>query len=145
MTRIVLDASVITALYIEEELSLPARDEIVRHREAGDEFHAPDLLLIECANALWKRVGRGELERASAMTAIEALAEVDDFAFHPMDAQLVPAALSLAVTHSMTAYDAAYGALALRLGGTLVTGDRRLAGSAGMAGIPVTVLSADPA
>lgn len=125
-------------------MSLAARDEIVRLRESGAEVHAPDLLLIECANALWKRVRRGELDRDSAMTAIEALAEVDDVAFHPMDAELVPAALSLATAHSLTAYDATYGVLAQRLGGTLLTGDRHLAERAGSAGIPVTFLSADP-
>ena len=70
MAAIVLDASVMVALHVEEPLSGAARAALVRSRESGDEIHAPDQLLIECANALWKRVDRGELDRDSAMIAI---------------------------------------------------------------------------
>jgi predicted nucleic acid-binding protein len=140
VAAIVVDASVMAALYVEEPLSAPARDALLRAREAGDDLHAPDLLLIECANAFWKRVGRGELDRASAMTAIGALSNLEDLDRHPMDGHLTPAALSLAITHSLTAYDAVYAALAVQLGGTAISGDRRFVKRASEAGLPVVAV-----
>jgi predicted nucleic acid-binding protein len=140
MAAIVVDASVMVALYIEEPLSVPARAALLRSREAGDDLHAPDLLLIECANAFWKRVGRGELDRDSAMTAIAALSTLEDLDRHPMDGQLVPPALSLAIAHSLTAYDAAYAALAVQLGGIVLSGDGRFVERASQAGLPVAAV-----
>jgi len=128
------------ALYVEEPLSAPARSALLRARKAGDDLHAPDLILIECANALWKRVGRGELDRASAMDAIGALSSLEDLDCHSMDAQLTPSALSLAITHSLTAYDAAYAALAVQLGGTVISGDRRFVERASEVGLPVAAV-----
>jgi predicted nucleic acid-binding protein len=108
MAAIVVDAGVMAALYVDEPLSAPARAALLHHREAGDDLHAPDLLLIECANAFWKRVGRGELDRDSAMAAIAELSMLEDLDRHPLDGGLVPPALSLAIAHSLTVYDAAY-------------------------------------
>lgn len=142
MAAIVLDASVMVALYVEERLSAAARAALVRSRESGDELHAPDLLLIECANALWKRVGRGELDRDSAMIAITELSTLEDLDRHPMDERLVPPALSLAIAHSLTAYDATYAALAVQLGGVVLTGDRRFVEQASQAGLPVVAVAA---
>lgn len=142
MAQIVVDASVMVALYVNEPLSAAARTALLRSREAGDDLHAPDLLLIEFANALWKRVGRGELDRDSAMTAINAVSSLEDLDRHPLDAQLVPPALSLAMAHSLTAYDAAYAALAVQLGGTVISGDARFVERASRAGLPVTAVVA---
>lgn len=143
MAAIVVDASVMVALYVEEPLSTPARSALLRAREAGDDLHAPDLILIECANAFWKRVGRGELDRDSAMTAIGALASLEDLDCHPLDAQLAPPALSLAIAHSLTAYDAAYAALAVQLGGTVISGDKRFVERASEAGLPVVPITSE--
>lgn len=134
---VVVDASVMAALYLEEPLSASARAALLRAREAGDGLHAPDLILAECANAFWKRVGRGELDRDSAMAAISALSSLDDLQRHPLDGRLMPSVLSLAVTHSLTAYDATYAALAVQLGGTAISGDRRFVERASQAGLPV--------
>jgi predicted nucleic acid-binding protein len=141
MAAIVVDASVMVALYVEEPLSEPARAALLRSREAGDDLHAPDLLLIECANALWKRVGRGEFDRDSAMTAIAELSKLEDLDRHPLDERLVPPALSLAIAHSLTAYDAAYAALAVQLGGTVLSGDNRFVERASQAGLPVVAVT----
>jgi predicted nucleic acid-binding protein len=137
VSAIVIDASVMVALYAEEPLSDAARSTLIRAREQGADLHAPDLLLIECANALWKRVRRGELGRDSAMTAIAELSRLEDLELHPMDERLVPPALSLAIAHSLTAYDAAYAALAVQLGGVVVSGDGRFVERAAEAGLPV--------
>jgi predicted nucleic acid-binding protein len=142
VAAIVVDASVMVALYVEEPLSAPARAALLRAREAGDQLHAPDLLLVECANAFWKRVGRGELDRDSAMAAVRALSNLEDLHHHPLDGHLVPSALSLAIAHSLTAYDAAYAALAVQLGGTAISGDGRFVKRASEAGLPVISVAA---
>ncbi len=141
MAAIVVDASVMVALYVDEPLSGAARAALIRSREAGDDLHAPDLLLIECANALWKRVRRDELDRDSAMTAIRELSMLEDLDRHPLDERLVPPALSLAIAHSLTAYDAAYVALAVRLSGIVLSGDNRLVERAAQAGLPVVAVT----
>jgi len=143
MATVVVDASVIVALYVDEPLSPVARAALVRSRDAGDDLHAPDLLLVECANAFWKRVGRGELDRESAMAAIGDLSSLADLSRNPMDARLGPPALSLAVAHSLTAYDAVYAALAVQLGGSVLTGDRRFVERATQAGLPVVAIEAE--
>lgn len=137
MAAVVVDATVMVALFLEEPLSASARQALLRAHEAGDDLHAPDLLLIECANALWKRVRRGELDRDSAMAAIGELSRLEDLERHPMDERLVPSALSLAIAHSLTAYDAAYAALAIQLGGAVLSGDGRFVERAAQAGLPV--------
>jgi len=140
MATVVIDASVMVALYVEEPISAAAREALLRSREVGDELHAPDLLLVECANAFWKRVGRGELDRAAAMSAIEGLSTLEDLDRHPLDGRLVPPALSLAIAHSLTAYDAVYAALAVQLGGTVLSGDKRFVERASPAGLPVMAI-----
>jgi predicted nucleic acid-binding protein len=142
LAAVIVDASVMVALYVDEPLSASAQAALLRAREAGDDLHAPDLLLIESANALWKRVGRDELDRDSAMTAISELATLKDLQRHPLDGRLVPPALSLAIAHSLTAYDAAYAALAVQLGGTVISGDDRFVKRARRAGLPVTAVDA---
>lgn len=142
MAAIVVDASVMVALYLDEPLSKPAREALLHTRRSGDDLHAPDLLLIECANALWKRIGRGELDRESAMAAINQLSQLEDLERHPLDERLVPPALSLAIAHSLTAYDATYAALAVQLGGTVISGDKRFVARASEAGLPVRAVAA---
>lgn len=143
MSTVVVDASVIVALYVDEPLSAAARAALLRCREAGDDLHAPDLILVECANALWKRVRRDELDRDSAMKAITDFSNLEDLDRHPLDAQLLPPALSLAIAHTLTAYDAVYAALAIQLGGTVITGDSRFVERASQAGLPVTAVTAN--
>lgn len=143
MGAIVLDASVVAALYVEEPLSIAARAALLRSREADDRLHAPDLLLAECANVFWKRVRRGELDRESAMSAITALSRLRELERHPLDERLVAPALSLAIAHSLTAYDATYAALAVQLGGAVLSADARFVELASRAGLPVVALAVD--
>jgi predicted nucleic acid-binding protein len=49
---------------------------------------APDLLVAECANILWKKVGRGDMDRDTAVVAANALERID--------IELVPMRLILA-------------------------------------------------
>jgi predicted nucleic acid-binding protein len=115
---LLLDASVAVKLVITEPGSDAAR-RLVRNR-----LVAPDLLLPECANILWKAVRRGELDPPQAQLACAALLALP-FELVPSRA-LLPAALERAVALGHPAYDCLYLELAHRQGLPLVTADRRL-------------------
>ncbi|MCK6369926.1 MAG: hypothetical protein L6Q83_01160, partial [Gammaproteobacteria bacterium] len=71
---------------------------------------APDLLVAECANILWKKVRRRELTRDEALLAGRLL-QGADIELVPMR-PLLAAALRLALELDHPAYDCAYLALA---------------------------------
>jgi predicted nucleic acid-binding protein len=55
--RCVVDASVVIKLFVDEELSQPARKLLEGIAKPDpDEFYVPDLLFPECGNVLWKYV-----------------------------------------------------------------------------------------
>jgi predicted nucleic acid-binding protein len=114
----ILDASVAVKLVIEEEGSAAARR---LHRRG---LVAPDLLLPECANILWKSVRRGDLDPPQAQLACAALLAIpiEIVASRP----LMAAALDRALALGHPAYDCLYLELAARRGLPLVTADRRL-------------------
>jgi predicted nucleic acid-binding protein len=121
----VADASVGIKLLLLEPLSDQA-DALFAHLtdDPPARFYVPDLFFIECTNILWKYVHRFDypLERAHQ--------DVSNLTGLPLrtvlTGELVDEALEVAVTHGITAYDAAYVALARRLSLPLVTADESL-------------------
>jgi predicted nucleic acid-binding protein len=65
--RLVVDASVIVPCFVPERFSAAARSWL----DAADLLLAPELLALECANALWKKVRRGEITLNDATIALE--------------------------------------------------------------------------
>lgn len=124
----VVDASVSVKWVLEEDDSWMAR-ELVRAR-----LLAPEFMLLECANVLWHRVRRGELdrERASAKLGWLAKAPVTLVA----DRRLLKAALDMAMTLGHPVYDCLYLALAEDELLPLVTADRHLAEAARRGDVP---------
>ncbi len=90
-------------------------------------FMFPHLLMSRWANILWKKVNRAELTRAEADVALAKLPSLP-VTRHP-DAPLVQPAFDLAVQTQRTVYDCMYLALAVQLGGQMVTADERLVNS----------------
>jgi predicted nucleic acid-binding protein len=84
---------------------------------------APDLLIPECANVLWKKVRRGELTEAEALLGARLL-ERAGVQLEPMR-PLLEAATRLAVALDHPAYDCMYLALASTMDCEFVTADRR--------------------
>jgi predicted nucleic acid-binding protein len=84
---------------------------------------APDLLLAECANILWKKVQRKELSEEEAVMASRILQRAD-IEISPMR-QLLERATRLAIELDHPAYDCVYLALALENGWQFVTADDR--------------------
>ena len=119
MERVVIDASVAVKWVLDEPGSPQAR------RLAAARLEAPDLLLVECASVLWKKVQLGDLRQAEAAERLGLLncAPVT-WASSP---DLLEAALRLALDLRHPVYDCLYLALALQLAIPLVTADRRFA------------------
>jgi predicted nucleic acid-binding protein len=95
-----------------------------RLRQYPGQLAAPDLMLTEVANVLWKRVGRGDVVAADAITSLERLSQLP-VCWHATQPLLVRA-LDVATTYGRSVYDSVYVALAVREDARLVTADRRL-------------------
>ena len=123
---IVVDAS--TA--VEALLRTPAATAVERRLfESGQTLHAPHLIDVEVAQVLRRYARTGEIDPERCR---EALDDLLDFPMtrYPHDV-LLPRVWAL--RDNLTAYDAAYVALAEALDAPLVTRDRRLASAPGHA------------
>lgn len=118
MTILVIDASVAVKWVIQE----PGTPEALALRKAT--LAAPDLLVPECANILWKKYRLGQLTTGEAKAAAQLL-ERADIELAPMRAHL-HAATALAIELDHPAYDCLYIALALEKGCAFATADQRL-------------------
>lgn len=120
MRTFVIDASVAIKWVVDEDESAQALA-----LRKNSRLIAPDLLVAECANILWKKVQRGEIEPQDAKLASDLLARAD-VALEPMNG-LSAEALRLAVQLGHPAYDCFYLALALARRAIFVTADARFA------------------
>jgi predicted nucleic acid-binding protein len=118
--RLVVDASVVIPCFVPERFSAAARSWL----DAADLLLAPELLALECANALWKKLRRGEITPGDAGDALEqvlgGLIELRPAAI------LARAAFRLASDLAHPVYDCTYVALADAENAELLTADREL-------------------
>jgi predicted nucleic acid-binding protein len=121
LSAIVVDASVGVKWFVPEVHAAQAR----QWRNGPDELHAPAFFFdLEIANVLWKKLRRAEITRADADSIVGQLAALP-LTRHP-DALLLTSAFDLADRTQRTVYDCLYLALAVQLGGRMVTADQRL-------------------
>ena len=120
MSRYIVDASVAIKWFLPE----PDDDKARLLLEADHDLLAPDLLIAEVGNVLWKRFKRAELNLDEAQAILTGLESIK-IAWHPI-APLSPNALDIACQLSRTVYDSLYLALAVIEHGVLVTSDERL-------------------
>ncbi|MGQ0766927.1 MAG: type II toxin-antitoxin system VapC family toxin [Gemmatimonadota bacterium] len=121
---IVVDASVL----IDVLLRGPDADLLTsRLLGGGESLHAPHLLDVEVAQVLRRFAGRGVLTSARASASLRLLGQlpVIRHAHTPFLSRI------WALRGNLTAYDAAYVALAEVLDATFLTRDRRLGAAAG--------------
>lgn len=118
---VVVDASVALKWIIQED-GTDAALELRKHL-----LIAPDLILAECSNALWRKAERGELSEDEAVVAAELLAHssIDLRSTR----RLAGIATRMAIALGHPAYDCFYVALAQAEGIPLVTADLRLLGA----------------
>ena len=123
MSILIIDASV-AVKWMQPE---PLADLAVRLQSSNHQLHAPAFLDVELANVLWKKVRKREIDREQARILIAQLPEW--LLTRHSDASLVAAAFDLADRLGCTVYDCLYLALAVRLGGQMVTADERFINS----------------
>jgi predicted nucleic acid-binding protein len=117
---LVVDASVVIKWFIEEPLHNHARQLL----KGSESLSAPDLLLAEVGNIVWKKVIRGEIGEEQARKITQSLRDLP-LALQSSDS-LIERALQMALSIKHPVYDCLYLACAEALGGTLVTADDRL-------------------
>ena len=117
----VVDASVGLKWFVPEVHATEAR----QWRSGPDELHVPAFFFdLEIANILWKKVRGAEITRADADLILGQLPTLP-LTRHPELPLLAPA-FDLANRTQRTVYDCLYLALAMQLGGRMVTADLRL-------------------
>jgi predicted nucleic acid-binding protein len=120
----VVDASVVLKWCLPEADSRLARSLTSRF------LHAPDLLLVECANVFWRKVRVGDLTASQAEHVFRILSSAP-VTLHETTPSLSARALEIALRLQHPAYDCVYLALALELkADQLITADERFASAA---------------
>lgn len=116
-----MDASVLAKWFIPEVHTESA----IRYGAEGHELMAPDLVLPELGNILWKKVRRHEISAAVGRRIIARVTETPPLALYPADA-LLRLAFEIAAEADRSVYDSLYLALAVIQDCRLVTADRKL-------------------
>ena len=120
MKKFVVDASVAVKWFVPEIQSAAAE----RLLDPEIVLSAPDLILSELGNTLWKKVRRREITSHEAEEIVTAFDSVP-VEIYPSRA-LLQAAFQLAVALDRSVYDSIYVALAVAQECALVTADRKL-------------------
>lgn len=116
---LVVDASIAAKWFVAED----GREQALQLLDLPDR-QAPDLIVAEVANVVWKKAVRGQVTDAQARAICSALPRYFD-SLHASE-RLVESAIAIALALRHPLYDCLYLACALRLGAHLVTADRRL-------------------
>jgi predicted nucleic acid-binding protein len=116
-----LDTSVAVKWFVTEEDSQRPLDLQKAHIRDDLQLHAPDILLMESANAL-RYAGLSEERILQNLETIPALGvEIIPFSFDVLNS-----AVSLSLQHDVTVYDAYFLALAQTMEIPLITADRKM-------------------
>ena len=117
MNTLVIDAS-IAVKWVVAEADSGRAEALLDHS-----LVAPDLLLAECANILWKKVHRDELSKEEALLAARLL-QAAEIELLPTRS-LLEAATRIAIELNHPAYDCLYLALAVESSCRFITADER--------------------
>ncbi len=115
----VVDASVAIKWYVPEIYE----QEASHLQKSGDQFHAPELILPEFGNVVWKKVARGEITEKQGQRIVSEFSKTK-LTLHP-HASIIKSAFTGATLTNQTVYDWTYLSLALILGCEFVTADER--------------------
>ena len=132
MSAWVVDASVVVKWLVPEEHS----EEAILLRSPRLTLHAPELVLPEVGNVLWKKARRGEMSGAEAEAAAHLLIEAPLILHSHLP--LAAIAVKLASEFDRSVYDSTYLALAAALETRVITADGRLYRA--LAGTPLRTL-----
>ncbi len=137
MTHLVIDSSAFAKLFVPEDGSARTLELATK----AEKLLAPDYIMTETANTLWKYV------RWQGMPADRALDRLDVAQRYQIELvpseELLAEALAIACELPHPLYDCLYLLLALRGGQTLATADARMRQAAERLGIRVEWVGAD--
>ncbi len=136
MSRIVLDCSVTAAWCLKDEKNAAADRVLGGVAEGGGVV--PGLWAVEMANILVMAERRGRITSADAERSIDLLSQLP-IEIEPADGQTLRRTRAVAREHGLTAYDAWYLELAIRLALPLATFDGALEAAAQRAGVNLAV------
>jgi predicted nucleic acid-binding protein len=130
---LVVDASVAIGIVRRESVRDQALAQLGQRRRRGSRLLVPSLFWVEVLNVLGRRYLLAPPDMLEALVELEAagLETVE------LDRPMLLLALDAVVRHGLTAYDAAYLALADAADAQLLTADATLAAAAGIRGILV--------
>ena len=137
---VVLDANALVVLALDRRRATAVKARLHEWWDAGVELHAPELQRYEAANALVRSVAAGQLPASEVTAAWEVITGVP-MTLHRLEEGPDVVAMAGRLERK-SAYDAAYLALADRLGADLWTFDGPLARNAGSRGLPVHLFEA---
>jgi len=135
VNRLVIDCSVTMAWCFEDERS-PLAD-LVLERLTAEEAWVPSLWPVEVANVLLVAERRHRLSAADSTRFVELLRGLPIVVDEAAHARALGPVLATARELGLSAYDATYLELAMRLGATMATADDRLREACRTCGVPV--------
>jgi predicted nucleic acid-binding protein len=135
----VIDANVAAKWFIPESDSSIAEQLLDRYTQGTDEFIAPDLIVSEVANVLWKRSLSGDIGVDQAFNSMEAFLSFG-IPLTP-SSDLAVRALEMAVRYRLPAYYMLYLVLAFDRGCDFITADTRFFNATSAAFPQVKLLS----
>lgn len=115
----VIDASVAVKWYVPEVYEQEASNV----QNSGNLLHAPELILPEFSNIIWKKVRLGNLTEKEGQQIVSAFCRTN-LQLHS-HRQLIKSAFTGAMMTNQTVYDWSYLALAISLSCQFVTADER--------------------
>ncbi len=139
MTSLVIDTSALVKYVLPEQDSSVAEKLVTFHRAGTVTLLAPEYLLVESANVLWKHLVRRNILPEEAMESFRTLRELG-VRLVP-DVELLEDALAFAADNGITVYDSLFCALAVRENVQLITSDGPLVTRMTGTGVQATLLS----
>lgn len=123
MDKLGIDASVAVKWFVVEVYSSEARHILTAYEDGKFSFHAPDILIAEFANTIWKKQLFQQLAPGDAADILAAFDSLS-FVFTPSRV-LIRKAYELAIDSRRSVYDSLYLALSARENAQLVTADEK--------------------
>lgn len=120
----VIDASVVVEVFLRSDAGVALEERLF---EGDDPLHAPHLLDVEVAHVMRRCAAHGDIDARQGREALADLAcmSIERHGHQPLLERIWQ------LRHNLTAYDAAYLALAEWLDAPLLTRDAALASAAG--------------
>jgi predicted nucleic acid-binding protein len=120
----IIDSSIAIKWFVEEEFSQAAIELIQYASSAKVQLIAPDFILIETANILWKKCNRLEISNEQATQILSVLPNY--FNILEPSANLLPLAQEISQSLNHPIYDCLYLASAQKLNAPFITADAKL-------------------